>query len=195
MLTLFTAPKAFRGHIGVIQRNAIRSWTLLGEGCRVIVFGDEEGTAEAARDLGVEHVLEVERNEYGTPLVSDLFRQAWLRSRYEVMCYVNADIVFLSDFRKAVARVAGLRREFLLVGRRWNVDWTEPLEFDPGWEERLRSHVREHGTLYKPSGIDYFVHPRGLWPQIPPFAVGRAAWDNWMVYGARRVGARVISTQ
>ncbi len=29
MLTLFTIPKPFAGHIGLIQRNAIASWTLL----------------------------------------------------------------------------------------------------------------------------------------------------------------------
>lgn len=29
MITLFTTAKPFRGHDGIIQRNALRSWTLL----------------------------------------------------------------------------------------------------------------------------------------------------------------------
>jgi hypothetical protein len=29
MLTFFTTAKPFRGHSGVIQRNALKSWTLL----------------------------------------------------------------------------------------------------------------------------------------------------------------------
>jgi len=37
MLTLFTIPKAFQGHTGVIQRNAIRSWTLLRPECEIIL--------------------------------------------------------------------------------------------------------------------------------------------------------------
>ena len=28
MLTIFTTPKPFRGHIGIIQRNALKSWTI-----------------------------------------------------------------------------------------------------------------------------------------------------------------------
>ena len=48
MLTLFSTPKPFRGHIAVIQTNAIRSWLELEPACEVILFGDEEGTAEVA---------------------------------------------------------------------------------------------------------------------------------------------------
>ncbi len=48
MLTIFTAPKSFYGHIGVIQTNAIRSWLLLCPECEIILFGGEEGIAEVA---------------------------------------------------------------------------------------------------------------------------------------------------
>ena len=30
--------------------------------------------------------------------------------------------------------------------------------------------------------IDYFVFPRDTIGPLPPFAVGRPAWDNWMIY-------------
>lgn len=63
MLTLFAIPKPFIGNIGVIQRNAIGSWTRLGAGCEVLLFGDEAGTAEIAREHGVHHVPDVARNE------------------------------------------------------------------------------------------------------------------------------------
>jgi tetratricopeptide (TPR) repeat protein len=29
--------------------------------------------------------------------------------------------------------------------------------------------------------MDYFVFKRGLWPNIPDFAIGRMAWDSWLV--------------
>lgn len=35
----FTTAKPFVGHNGVIQRNALRSWTLLHPGVEVILFG------------------------------------------------------------------------------------------------------------------------------------------------------------
>ena len=51
MLTMFTIPKAFRGDFDIIQKNAIRSWTLLRPECEIILFGNEEGTAEMAGEL------------------------------------------------------------------------------------------------------------------------------------------------
>jgi len=39
MLTLFTVPKAFVGHIGLIQRNAIRSWQACVPDAQIMLFG------------------------------------------------------------------------------------------------------------------------------------------------------------
>src|SRR5262245_33530010 len=75
-ITLFAMPKAFSGHIGIIQRNAITSWTRLSPRPQIILFGDEDGTAELAAELGVQHVPQVARNELGTPLVNSVFQQA-----------------------------------------------------------------------------------------------------------------------
>ena len=38
------------------------------------------------------------------------------------------------------------------------------------------------GKLDVPDAMDYFVHTRGLWPKIPPYAVGRFTWDSWMLH-------------
>ena len=75
-ITIFATPKKFDGHIGVIQRNAITSWTHIQPKPEVILFGTEPGTAELAAELGLRHVSAVKCNEWGTPLVSDLFAQA-----------------------------------------------------------------------------------------------------------------------
>jgi hypothetical protein len=70
LLTLFSIPKPFDGHIGVIQRNALESWTRLRPACEIVLFGDEPGVAEVARELSLKHVPDVTRNEFGTPLVN-----------------------------------------------------------------------------------------------------------------------------
>ena len=185
MLTLFTIPKPFAGHIGIIQRNAIRSWTLLCPQCEIILFGDDEGTAEIAAEFEVHHVSDVGRNEYGTPLVNDLFEQAQRLATHDVLCYVNADIILMGDFMRAVEQVARCRRRFLMVGQRWDVELENPLDFGPHWEERLRNRVTQNGWLHSLMGIDYFVFHCGLGGEIPAFAIGRPAWDNWFVYQAR----------
>ncbi|GAG41446.1 unnamed protein product, partial [marine sediment metagenome] len=192
MLTLFAIPKPFGGHIGMIQINAIQSWLQLRPPCEIILFGDEKGMAEVAAEYGVKHIPNVERNKYGTPLINDVFRMAQELASQPLMCYVNADIILMSDFLAGVQRVRKKRR-FLLVGQRWDVDLDKLWNFDkPNWEVRLRACVAKAGKLHPSCGIDYFVFPKGLWGDIPPFTVGRPAWDNWLIYRARLKHSCVI---
>ena len=99
MLTIFTVPKAFNGHIDIIQRNAIKSWTLLEPRCQVILAGDDEGTDLAARDLGVEHIPNLTRNDFGTPLLDSAYQQVEDAAKYPLICYVNADLILMNDFK------------------------------------------------------------------------------------------------
>lgn len=191
MLAIFTIPKPFRGHIGIIQTNAIQSWFLLRPEPEVILFGNEEGTAEVASRFGIRHVPDIECSEYGTPLLNSAFGIAQDIAIHELMCFVNADIILMSDFLTAIRQVQ--RQSFLIVGQRWDVDVKEPVDFDkPDWEACLRTRVTEEGKLHPKSGIDYFVYSRGLYDDIPPFAIGRGTWDNWLIYRARSLKAAVI---
>lgn len=191
MLTIFTTPKPFRGHIRIIQINAIRSWLILRPKCEVILLGDEEGTAEIASGFGIQHRPEVECNEYSTPLVSSIFSIAQDIASHQLMGYINADIILMSDFLPAVQQLD--KPSFLMVGQRWDVELNESVNFDDTqWESQLWTHVIEHGKLHHKSGIDYFVFPRGIYCDIPPFALGRTAWDNWLVYRARLLKVPVI---
>jgi hypothetical protein len=194
MLTLFATPKPMRGHNGVIQRNAIRSWTLLRPACEIILFGNDEGVAEIAAEFGLRHIPEVACNEFGTPLLSDMFMQAQRLASNDMICYINADIILLSDFLLAVQRVARMHqgRHFLMVGHRRDMDITEPLPFGPDWEQTLHAAVRQHGKLHGPHGIDFFVFPRGMISHMPAFAVGRPAWDVWLLYSTRKAKIPLI---
>ncbi len=196
MLTIFTTPKPFRGHIGVIQRNAIRSWTLLHPDIEIILFGDEEGTGEvcAKHSLCYEPYVE-RRTPTSPPYLNYLFTRAQKLARHDALCYVNCDIVLMSDFRKAVERVSRGRKRFLMAGQRWKIDVTEPLDFDrPGWQEELRHAVRERGAQSSVGEIDYFVFSKGLFREIPPLVIGRACWDQWLMWKARREGACIIDS-
>ncbi len=192
MLTIFSVPKPFAGHIGVIQRNAIQSWARLHPSCEIILCGDESGTEGAATEFGAKHIPNIARNEYGTPLLSSVFDQVQHVASCRLMCYVNADIILLSDFTVAVKRIRRLRR-FLMFGQRYDVKVTGLLDFsDPEWETRLRFAVSEYGRLHPHTGVDYYVFPKMLWDEIPPFAIGRTSYDNWLIYSARLSGVRVI---
>jgi hypothetical protein len=186
LLTIFSAPKPFTDpHIAVIQRNAIRSWTLLPD-AEVFLIGDEAGLAETAAELGVRHFPDVSRNSEGTPLLSHIFGTAHDNSTSPLLAYVNADILLMPDFVEAARQVADQKEEFLMVGQRWDVGIDDPLDFSGDWVGRLRQVTRQRGRLHRPSGSDYFIFRRDSFAQLPDFAVGRAGWDNWMIYKARR---------
>jgi hypothetical protein len=192
VLTLFAIPKPFAGHIGVIQRNAIKSWTLLRPQCEILLLGDDEGTADAAEEFGVRHIPQVARNELGTPLLNDMFETAQTLGGHDLCCFVNADIILMDDFIEAVQRVATCKNYFLMAGRPWDVRINEPLGFESSWAESLRMRAASQGKLRSTAAIDYFVFRRGVWGDIPPFAIGRPGYDNWLLYRARSRKAAVI---
>ena len=193
MISFFTIPKAFSGHDGVIQRNAIRSWTRLRPECQVLVLGDESGTRETAAELGAESIPDIEVNDLGTPLLSSAFDVAKRHAHHRLLCYVNADIILLSDFMDAARIVSAAKSRFLMIGQRCNLDVAENLVMDgENWEVELEDRARRDGELYGPHGIDYFLFTADSLDALPPFAVGRPAWDNWMIYRARRQRIPVV---
>jgi len=194
MITFFSTPKPFLGHIGIIQRNAVHSWKLAHPDAEVILFGNEEGAAEAARELGVRHEPEVGRNSLGTPLLSSLFESADRLARHDRLCFLNADILLTDDFLATSTSLAKMYERSLMVGRRCDLDITEPLDFAaPDWGSRVRSMAAKRGRLRPPQWIDYFVFPRGLLrQQVPPFAVGRPGYDNWLLWKVRSMLVPVV---
>jgi hypothetical protein len=186
-LTLFTIPKPFEGLIS----NAIVSWLQLGSDIEVILCGDDAGVAEVASERGVGHIPCVARNDRGTPIVSSAFEHAVAASRARLLGFVNTDIIVMGDFLAAVKQVVMPR--FLLCGRRCDLDVTTLLRFDsPNWQSDLRMLVDRAGQLHDLAAMDYFVFPGGQIIGIPPFAVGRPPWDNWIVFHCRARGIPVI---
>jgi hypothetical protein len=184
LLTIFSAPKPFSDpHIATIQRNAIASWTKLPD-VNVVLLGDEPGLPEAATELGVTLIREIPRSQSGAPLMDAMFHLTRETSPSPLYAIVNADIILFDDFVQAAKNVSAQREKFVLMGQRWDADITEPLDFSPGWQEKLRNTIHATGSLHRPAGSDYFLFPITTYQLLPPFIIGRAGWDNWMIYHA-----------
>src|SRR5580704_1809361 len=97
MLTFFTTAKPFVGHSNVIQRNALKSWTLVHPDTEVILFGNDEGAAGVAEELGIRHEPHTEKNEAGSNRMDYMFARAQAIARHDVLCYSNCDIIFMDD--------------------------------------------------------------------------------------------------
>ena len=185
-ITLFTAPKPFTDpHIDLIQRNAIRSWLQLNKDVDIILIGEEPGLAEVAVEYQVTHLSGVERNEWGTPQVDSIFQLAREVNDNQILAYVNADIILPPDLIDVAREVCRREDQFLIVGRRWDIEIKNKIKFHDGWVEDIQSEVNRKGKLHGSAGIDFFIFPRDVFVEVPPFAVGRAGWDNWMIYQAK----------
>ncbi|MBX7136831.1 MAG: hypothetical protein K1X83_02520 [Oligoflexia bacterium] len=191
--TLFALPKPMHGRNAIIQRNSIQSWTLLTPRPEILLFGKDEGVAELAAELGLRHLPEVAVNKFGTPIISDMFERAEAATSSAVLTYVNSDIILMDNFLRTIEIVAQARQEFLVVGRRWNLDLEQPIDFaNPNWREVLRAALLRDGFIFPTGGMDFFTFSRGLYRGMPPFAIGRTAWDNWLVWKPLSEGKAVV---
>ncbi|HEY5982532.1 MAG TPA: hypothetical protein VIU38_03605 [Anaerolineales bacterium] len=186
LITFFAAPKPLVDErISTIQMNAFRSWAALPE-VDVILMGDEVGVSEAASQVGARHITDVRRNSRGTPLISSMIQFAREYSTSPLLCVINADMIIMRDMVEASRQVRELASRFVMLSRRWDLEMNGPLHLQAGWEAELQARVRAEGRLHRPAGSDFFVFPRDIYHSVPEFAVGRAGWDNWMIYSARR---------
>ena len=181
MISFFTSLKPFRGTTAVQQRNALRSWHSSNPGCEIIVFGAVEAGADVLAQVNATYRPDIACNEFGTPLISAIFAEAQRIGRHSVLCYINGDIILLPDFATAVARLAKWRT-FAAVGQRTDIDWDAPIDFaQAGWADRVLAEVRVCGKLHTPGAMDFFVIRRGAVEPLPPFAIGRPAWDKYLI--------------
>jgi hypothetical protein len=194
MFTVFSTPKPFSGHINTIQRNAIQSWQRLHSDVEIIIFGDDRGAAEICQELGIIHVNEVTRNRYGTKYLASIYDRAQEIARHDLLCHVNCDVLLMSDFRRAVESVAKTREQFLMAGRRWDIDINDSLDFEhPDWEGNLRNLALLANRQRPAQWIDYFVFRKSFYyHKIPDFVIGRPGWDIWLLWYALSVGAPVV---
>ena len=191
MLTILSSPKPFEGHVGLIQRNAIGSWIRLSPRPQIILFGDSSGTRDVAAEFGLEHIPSIETNEFGTPYLRALVESGERRARHNLLCYVNGDIILTAGLERAVECAPKAPEAFLMVSARINLDLDVPILFETDWRGWLSETCKVRGTPGDHTSIDFFLFPKGLYHDIPPLAIGRAWFDQWMIKAAAQRGAVV----
>ena len=194
-LTIFSAPKPFMDkHIATIQRNAITSWMKLPD-VEVLLLGDEPGLPQAAQDLGVNLIQDIPRSPSGAPRMDAMFRLARQTCPSQLYCIVNADIILFPGLVETARWVSARKQKFVLLGQRWDLEINTPLDFlanQGDWADHLLSGLHSQAQLHRPAGSDYFLFPDSCYTQMPAFTIGRAGWDNWMIYHARKSGFPAI---
>jgi len=186
MITIFTIPKSFEdSHIDIIQTNAIKSWLELDSDCNVVLIGNDPGVAEKAKELDIKHIPDVKCNEFKTPLLDSAFELARNAFDNEYLVFINADIILFDDFLNIVKYLPS-NDEFLVAGQRWDIDIRYKIDFQANWQELLKKEIEKNGRRHPASGSDYFIFNKNSFKNIPSFAVGRVAWDTWMIQEANK---------
>ena len=194
-ITIFTLPKPFGGNVDQIQQNAIASWQRLAPEVDVLMIGNDANIEAAAAEMGVAWAGNVAVNEHGTPQIDSAFAIAKARTTSGILVYCNCDVILMKDFSRAVARVAAAYSDkpFLAIGRRTDLDVEQAIDFECIHAvEGLLQRLAEKGQRASIACKEFFAFPRSMFDSLPPFAVGRGNWDNWMVAEAKRQSIPVI---
>lgn len=191
-LTICATPKPMLRDFATIQRNAVASWGMLDPRPQIILYGNAPGVGKLCAEVRANHVPEVAISPQGTPLLNHLIEDAQERAASDLLCFINCDILLFPDFLMSVNVTAHALQRFLLVGRRTTLDVRREIDFrQEDWEIGLRECARRTAPD-RPDAIDYFVFTPGVFGSIPPFAVGRPGYDNWLIWRARSRGAPVV---
>lgn len=204
-ITFATTPKKFEEEFDVVQYNAIKSWLLLEPKPEIIIIAEDNSIKnkiyENFRD-SIKHIKfidNIKKNKYGTPIIGDIFGRVQEKSTFDIICYLNADIILTQQFmenivlclKEIIKKFKNKINNFLIIGKRTDLLIEKKLEFNADWGKEMLIRARKSGKTLL-SGIDYFIFPINLFKKIPPFNLGRGEWDNWLVFDAIKKNTLVI---
>lgn len=195
-IIFFCCPKPWTAEFKDIQTLAISSWREFGP---VYILGDESGNSEAAKSLDCIHIPDIQKNEWGTPILTSIFDKiSEVAGQLPPLsaCYINADIVLDKSFQNTINAVLdftkrGKLSEWLVVGKRLDVSMTHT-QLTTLTISEVQTYARKYGKMHAADGIDYFVFTPKTFSFVYPFAIGKFVWDQWLVGNAYRRGVCCI---
>jgi len=193
MITIFSIPKPFNEKYTNIQLNAIESWIKECPNCEIILAGDEKGTEEVCKKYKLKHLPKIKRNEFGTPMLDSLLYEVTKMAKYDILAFINADIILVGDLEKVIKKISDEFPSFLAVAQRYDSHIKNRITDKPDWRQRALKHKgllrgerkkRWGVASLTAGGMDLFIWRKGLYDSVPPFAIGRLYYDGWLVYQA-----------
>jgi hypothetical protein len=99
-----------------------------------------------------------------------------------LVCFLNTDLLILQPLWDVVIQANttfGSTNELFISGGRTNLK-SHPDTFN-GFDKLVKSALKKANLKIHSDAIDFFAFSRGLLPEIPPFLIGRMAWDQWLL--------------
>lgn len=181
----------------VVYTNAVKNWHSLSQNVRTIAFTNDSEIETLAREGGWLTLPIRETACFGTPILRSMFRQAMdLPTKSKLYAYVNADLVFNDGLVKTLKEITKSpyfeKGPILVVGKRIDVNISrlhEPEINSTGDVDGLA----KHGNISWGFAADYYITNELFpWEFVPNLVIGRPLIDNWLIWYARQIGAKVI---
>lgn len=187
MITIFSPMRDFEGLIGEVQLSAIESWLNIDSNIEIFLFEDESKTIHEfiTPNRNLKIVTEFDSSLSGVPLLDSMYQIINNISKYDIICYITADILLPENFAKEIFQFIhnGDKLFTRFVGVSCRYDLTDPtLHRNP--DEPIVDYYKrcsEHTKIRKRSGIDLWVTKKDDNIQYLPFPIGRCLTDNWFV--------------
>jgi hypothetical protein len=190
-ILLFTTAGKLEGENLMFTKASFSSWKK--QNLDVVLFG-EPFHKELCDEYGFILDINYERDEFGLPIVRDLYLSSQRYKGYDVYCFTNGDIIFHNSILDSINAITF--DNFLAVGQRIDVFNLPEIDYltesIKDIEDKLSKCSQE---LHNPGGIDYFAFTPGFWDlnNMPDFSKARNRYDHWLVgYGLTEGNGPVI---
>jgi hypothetical protein len=189
---IFSSPKPFSSATTPVQLSAMRSWRLACPSAKIFLFGDLTSLQPICNDEGWLYGGSLPLTDTGGEVLSSMFADMTQRYPAEILLYLNSDIFLELSFMDAVSGLEHLPGPWLASCRRWCLAEWEGVARQEQELLKFLDSVKSCGHYGPASALDLFLF-RGLdLGNMPPFRIGHAGWDNWMIYHSRMQGIQVI---
>lgn len=189
-ITFFTTLEQFLYR----EKNSLLSWTKLDCVNEIVVYTSLETSQILEHPKVVVRTYPKELKPLDPPSIKDLFLDAIEKTQNQYLCYINSDIIFLSDFCETFKNIKDkYDKPFQMVGKRR--DWENHYDLDilNLSDEQIKEKVG-HMPLRNTEHCDYFAFDRKVYADLndkgffPNFFIARGSFDRCMLWLPRQLG-------
>ena len=194
LLTLFTSWNDNSDKY-LVHNLTVRNWLSLSPFVIPVIFTNESDVADECRRMGWEVFPVRVAAADGIPVLKYMFQDVMEAFNTTFYAYSNGDILYTDGLIDTLVALVNshidIQTPVMLVGKRTNVD--NVTESEGSSYENLTAIAKSRGKLFTGYAEDYFITPRVYpWKDIAEVVIGRRAYDNWLVYYARKQKQVVI---
>ena len=188
LLTLFTT-WTYSSNKTLLHNLTVRNWISLRPFIIPVVFTNDSIIAEECIEQGWD-VLPVRVDAAGgVPVLKHMYKDVMATYNTTFYAYSNSDILYTGTLIETLASLINssldLEKPTLIIGRRTNIKLLTETE-GSSWNN-LTAVSKTRGQIFASNAEDYFITTRVYpWEGIPDLVIGRRAYDNWLVFQARK---------